>query len=129
MSEQKEKIPAEVLLNPELLEKFLDMFETNISYLESQKTEIENARKQTESDLNELKEKKDTLQRYSQFLNAKGFGYTKQTADEFFEQVKNSNSERLAAENPSCGKTYDCFGMSFKCQKQIFHTGDCGYGQ
>ena len=104
MSEEEEQEfdpeSLDFLLQPKLIEKFTEMFESRISALHEEKEKIETARKNIEEHTNMLENKLETLKQYSKFLDSKGFAYCKQEADEFFKNMAAANTNRLADTPP-----------------------------
>lgn len=118
-------IPEDFLLNPELIEKFLGMFDSKIKFYESELEKTENIKKQLQDNIRILEEKQEIMLNYLKFVKGKGFGYMKQTADEHFKNVKAADTNRVAAPK-YCGIPYTFMNKTYTCMKPKDHTGDCG---
>ncbi len=116
----------EFLLNEEDIEKFLGLLDSKIEYMDGELDKIEEARKQFEGNIQDLKEKRQILTRYSQFLKQKGFGFAKQEADEFFKEVKHANENRVTEPQIFCNMPFQYLNHTFQCLKPIGHDGPCG---
>lgn len=123
--EEKDKIPEDFLLNPELIEKFLGMFKVKIGFMEGELEKTENIAKQIKINIVLLEEKHDLMLNYSKFISGKGFGYMKQEIDAHFKNMKESESNRIV-ENKYCGMPYMFMRKEYNCLKPTGHTGKCG---
>lgn len=119
---EKDKIPEDFLLNPDLIEEFLGMFESKIEFMEGELEKTENIRKQIKTNITQLQEKHDIMLNYSKFISGKGFGYMKQVADEHFKNMKAAESSRIAE---FCGMPYKFMGKEYNCLKPKEHHGKC----
>ena len=117
------KIPEDFLLNPELIDTFLGMFDSKIQFYQGELEKTDNIRKQLQANISQLEEKQEIMLNYSKFIKGKGFGYMKQAADEHFKNVKDADSNRVVQ---YCGEHYDFMGKLYSCMKPIEHEGDCG---
>ena len=125
--ESQEDFNPEILLNPELLDEYIMMFASRIAHAEGEEIKKEKEFKDCQSLVLMLKEKQDVLLKYKKFLTLGGFGYTKQTADEFFSEMNQSNLDRIQfGEPPACSGTYIFMQMEYQCSKGSGHVGPCG---
>lgn len=115
----------EFLLNEEDIEKFLGLLDAKIEYMDGELEKIETARKQFQGNIEDLKQKRQILTRYSQFLKQKGFGFAKQEADDFFKNIKYTEEERIP-EPDYCGLDFHFIGKVMSCMKPKGHDGNCG---
>ena len=119
----KSKIPEDFLLNPELINEFLGMFESKILFYQGELEKTDNVRKQLNENISQLKEKQGIMMNYLKFIKEKGFGYMKQAADEHFKNVKEADSNRVVE---YCGLPYMFMNKSWNCMRSPGHDGDCG---
>lgn len=135
--EEQEEEDLDFLLNPELVDRFKLMFERRLEATKTEKEEIDNAQKNITKTITNLEDKLEILTKYSEFIKAKGFGYCKQEADSYFEEMKNAEKDRLptdfvnssqTVETPRvCGEYYLLTsGEMFQCKKNEEHNGSCG---
>lgn len=116
----------ELLLNPEELNKFIQMFEGRIKILNGELKKVEDAKTQIKTGINELTEKRDTMLNYLKMINGKGFGYMKQQLDDHFEKMGEANTDRLTEGNKYCNKSYTFMNKPYNCLKNKRHRGECG---
>jgi len=116
-------IPEDFLLNPDLIDKFLGMFDSKIQLYKSELEKTDNIRKQLQANISILEEKQEIMLNYSKFVKGKGFGYMKQTADEHFKNVKEADSNRVVQ---YCGLPYNYLNKDWSCMRPPGHDGDCG---
>jgi len=119
------KIPDDFLLNPEMIDKFLGMFEGKIKFYEQELLKTENIRIQIKENINQLEEKQEIMLNYSKLIKGKGFGYMKQQADDHFKNMKESEANRIV-ENKYCGMPYKFMKKEYNCLKPDGHEGNCG---
>jgi len=137
--EEKEKIPnlSELLLNPKLIDDFLQMFNSQLEALADEGIRIEKIRESNEKTVNLLEEKRAILTKYKQFVDHKGFGYTKQQADSYFEEIAEAEKARIPEpENipedsehfniEICSQPYPFYGVILNCTRPRGHDGGCG---
>lgn len=131
MSEEDQTESLDFLLKPELIEKFIGMFDSRITALDDELARVETARKNIQAAQNELQEKKDILTNYQKFIKVKGFGYIKQTADEFFEEMRKANENRIPEpdDDYTCDEKVPVGPYVFKCTKAAFHDGECEFNK
>jgi len=122
---EKDKIPEDFLLNPELIDKFLGMFKSKIGFLEEELEKTENIVKQIKVNIDLLQEKHDIMLNYSKFISGKGFGYMKQAIDNHFKNMKEAESNRIV-ENKYCGMSYIFMKKRYNCLKPKGHDEKCG---
>lgn len=99
MSEQEHQeftIPDDILTNPELIGKFLKMFESRLASEEDMLNKINNAKETTQNRINDLTQKKELLEKYNTFLHCKGFAKVKQEVDEHAEEINEAQKERMS---------------------------------
>ncbi len=130
-NQEEEDFNPEILLNPEMLDEYINMFASRIAHAEGEKIKAEKVLKDWESMVLMLKDKQDVLLKYKKFLTLGGFGYTKQTADDFFENMQQSNLDRIQFTEPSeqltpCHQVYQLMGIPYRCFKPAGHFDECG---
>jgi hypothetical protein len=122
---QEEEFSPEVLLNPELLDEFINMFSGRLAYAEGEKVKTEKTLQDQSNQILLLQNKLEVLLKYKKFQALNGFGYTKQTADEFFENMTQANQDRIQFSETCSGK-YMFMQMEYQCSKVPGHPGPCG---
>lgn len=121
--------PLDFLLKPELIKEFITMLQNRIAAAEANMSQLDETKAKIENTTNTLKSKLETLEKYTQFIEAKGFGYTKQTADEYFKKMNEAQTNRLLENNSSyshCGRNYVIDEMVYVCFRPENHEGECG---
>jgi len=129
--ENQEEFDPEILLNPEMLDEYINMFASRIAHAEGEKIKSEKTLQDWKNMVLMLQNKQEVLLKYKKFLTLGGFGYTKQTADDFFENMDQANLDRLKfTESPqqinTCPGTYLFMQMEYQCAKEPGHVGPCG---
>ncbi len=146
--EQQEKINQDALAfltSPELIEQFQSMYQKRLEYIRKQKDELDKKRDEMEKTLAVLEDNLEILDNYSKFINQKGFGYCKQEADSYFEEMVNAEKARMSEPNfetlyncsftsepmdddPICGQYFmGGDGITMRnCPKPKGHKGKCG---
>lgn len=141
MSDPDENL--DFLLNPDQIEAFTEMLESRINAGEAQKQQLIAHQKQIEETLNGLRSKLKNLQNYRKFLDLKGYAYTKQTADSYFEEMEQAAKTRIPEEDTTmngafhftnrttppetCGEYFTFQENLCKCLKPRDHLGECGF--
>lgn len=124
VKDKKNKIPDDFLLNPDMIEEFLGMFEAKIEFFQGQLDNTIKIKTQLEQNISQLTEKRDIMTQYLEFVNNKGFGYIKQNVDEYFKNMKAAGTNRVS--DNYCGKDYILAAKHWSCMKTKGHVGDCG---
>lgn len=133
--ENQEEFNPEILLNAEMLDEYINMFASRIAHAEGEQIKKEKEMKEWEQMVLMLKNKQEVLLKYKKFLTLGGFGYTKQTADDFFDNMDQANLNRIKFGEPpepnfdnqqQCPGTYIFMQMEYRCSKEPGHVGPCG---
>ena len=101
------------------------MFESKIDFYNGELEKTENIANQLKTNIKQLGEKREIMSKYLEFINVKGFGYIKQTTDDHFKNMKESNTERVEAPK-YCGMPYIFMNKEWDCMKPEGHLGECG---
>lgn len=123
---------SNVIQNPEMLQEFLNLMDSQISKHEELIAQIEENKKQKQMQLDDFKRKKEILTNYLGFIENNGYGNLKQQNDDFIKKRKESDSERIIEENPHnrevCRRKYfDArYSIYISCMQNEGHSGPCG---
>lgn len=125
-----ENTPPDFLLNPKLMAEYINMMSANIEHLENEEEMMNEAKSNVTKRREELITKREVLSNYLKFTEAKGFGYTKQTADEYFTKMRESEANRISEDPPRiCFQTFSNPDYVFPvhCTLDEDHDGPCGF--
>jgi len=128
MSEEsfkEEKITGEVLENPEMLEKVMDMFVPMLATYENKIAQLKAQLGKEEMEQRALMDRFEILEKYLVFLKSKGFHVAKQAVDSHAAEIREAQKERVA-EGEYCYKPCFVAGLQMQCMQYRNHTGPCG---
>jgi len=132
MSANTVNIPSDFMLNPKHLQNFIDAMDAQEARINATIEQLDAQKKQLQNDLNGTKEKRESLRKYKEFLDLKGFGFIQQNADAWGEEVKKHQEEEVKKQceminsETVCGKQLMVGDSIFRCNGTDGHDGDCG---